>query len=231
MNKPYIVIARKSTDKQENSLDTQLTRIQAWATSRNIQLLVDDRFIITESGKRTRKEHRPYIADALAMIRAGLAAGIIVTKLDRLSRSLSELIEISHDIATAGGDLVVLDQNIDTSNPAGRLFFHMVGAFAEFEREMIVERTKETKEKLRREGRHVSGRVPYGYTVTTDNFLSPILTEQAILSKIQSWRKSGLSYDFITWKLNEENIPAKNGGKWHRNQVVRLANRGKQNVV
>ena len=57
---------------------------------------------------------------------------LVVTKLDRLGRSLEHLIELSHELQTAGVDLVVLDQGIDTSTAIGRMFFQILGAIAEF---------------------------------------------------------------------------------------------------
>ncbi len=66
---------------------------------------------------------------------------LVVTRLDRLSRSLEHLISLSHDLQTAGVDLVVLDQGIDTSTAVGRVFFQILGAVAEFEHALMSERT------------------------------------------------------------------------------------------
>jgi DNA invertase Pin-like site-specific DNA recombinase len=67
----------------------------------------------------------------------------VVTKLDRIGRSLSNLIEVVHGLGDRGVDLVALDQAIDTTTPAGRLTFHVIAAIAEFERDLISERTKD----------------------------------------------------------------------------------------
>lgn len=65
----------------------------------------------------------------------------MVTKLDRLGRSLEHLIELSKRLQGAGVDLVVLDQGIDTSTAIGRMFFQILGAVAEFEHALMSERT------------------------------------------------------------------------------------------
>ena len=84
---------------------------------------------------------------------------IIVWKLDRLSWSLKDLLTIMERIDTAGAGFRSLTEAIDTTTPAGRMMMQMVGVFAEFEREMIRERTKAGLERARKKGRH-PGRKP-----------------------------------------------------------------------
>ena len=68
---------------------------------------------------------------------------LVVTKLDRLGRSLEHLIQLSRELERRGVDLVVLDQGIDTSTALGRMFFHILGAIAEFEHALMSERTRD----------------------------------------------------------------------------------------
>lgn len=82
---------------------------------------------------------------------------IIVTKYDRLARSLRDLIDIVEAIRERGAGFRSLGEDIDTRTSTGRLIFHVFGSIAEFERERIVERTKEGLEAARRRGR-VGGR-------------------------------------------------------------------------
>jgi|TARA_R110002095_G_scaffold152002_1_gene131589 DNA invertase Pin-like site-specific DNA recombinase len=84
---------------------------------------------------------------------------VVVWKLDRLSRSLKDLLVIMEKIDNAGAGFKSLTESIDTTNAAGRMMMQMVGAFAEFEREMIRERTKAGLDAARAEGR-VGGRRP-----------------------------------------------------------------------
>jgi DNA invertase Pin-like site-specific DNA recombinase len=97
----------------------------------------DEIFIDTTSGKLAR---RPELDKALLSAnRAG--DQLVVTKLDRLGRSLEHLIELAKLLQTRGVGLVVLDQGIDTSTAVGRLFFQILGAIAEFEHALMSERT------------------------------------------------------------------------------------------
>lgn len=84
---------------------------------------------------------------------------VIVWKLDRLSRSLSDLLQIMEKIEAAGAGFRSLTEAVDTTTPAGRMMMQMVGSFAEFEREMIRQRTRAGLERARCEGR-TGGRRP-----------------------------------------------------------------------
>lgn len=84
---------------------------------------------------------------------------LVVWKLDRLSRSLKDLLTLLERIDAAGGKFRSLTEAIDTSGPAGRMMMHMLGSFAEFEREMIRERTRAGLREARTKGR-VPGRKP-----------------------------------------------------------------------
>ena len=84
---------------------------------------------------------------------------LVITKLDRLGRSVKDLTALSTRLESMNVGLRVLSQGIDTTTPGGRLFFHMLAAVAEFEHDLIVERTKEGLEAARNRGR-TGGRKP-----------------------------------------------------------------------
>lgn len=94
---------------------------------------------------------RPALDEALRVARAG--DQLVVTKLDRLGRSLEHLIALSRDLQARGVDLVVLDQGIDTSTAVGRMFFQILGAIAEFEHALMSERTRDGLDAARARGR------------------------------------------------------------------------------
>jgi DNA invertase Pin-like site-specific DNA recombinase len=100
---------------------------------------------------------RPELHRVLDHLRAGDV--LVVWKLDRLSRSLKDLLLLMERIATAGAGFRSLTEQIDTTTAAGRMMMQMVGAFAEFERSMIAERTMAGLSAARAEGR-MGGRRP-----------------------------------------------------------------------
>ncbi|SBW23096.1 resolvase [Candidatus Protofrankia californiensis] len=109
----------------------------------------DEIFIDNASGKLAR---RPELDKALLCAnRSG--DQLVVTKLDRLGRSLEHLLELSRQLQERGVALVVLDQGIDTSTAVGRMFFQILGAVAEFEHALMSERTIDGLEAARARGR------------------------------------------------------------------------------
>ncbi len=98
---------------------------------------------------------RPELHRLLDQLREGDV--VVVWKLDRLSRSLKDVLHIMERIAAAGAGFRSLTESVDTTTPAGRMMVQMVGAFAEFERAMVRERTSAGLAAARAEGR-VGGR-------------------------------------------------------------------------
>jgi DNA invertase Pin-like site-specific DNA recombinase len=94
---------------------------------------------------------RPALDEALAYVRAGDT--LVVTKLDRLGRSVRNLKQVADDLQSREVALRALSQGIDTATPGGRLFFHMLAAIAEFEHDLIVERTVDGLAAARARGR------------------------------------------------------------------------------
>jgi DNA invertase Pin-like site-specific DNA recombinase len=100
---------------------------------------------------------RPQLETAIDYAREGDA--LVVTKLDRLARSVAHLVAIGERLDAKGVSLKVLEQAIDTSTPTGRLMFNMLGAIAQFERELMLERQREGVAKAKAEGKY-KGRAP-----------------------------------------------------------------------
>ncbi len=119
--------ARVSTMDQNPALQTDA--LQAAGCER----------IFTERASGSHRD-RPQLQAALNFLREGDT--LVVWKLSRLARSLTQVIRTAADVDERGIALKVLTQNIDTGTPEGRLFFHMTAAFDEFQRELIVENTR-----------------------------------------------------------------------------------------
>jgi DNA invertase Pin-like site-specific DNA recombinase len=100
----------------------------------------------------SRKADRPELRAALEYVREGDA--LVVWKLDRFGRSLKELVELVGGLRERGVEFVSLRESIDTTTSGGKLVFHVFGAVAEFERDLILERTMAGLEAAKARGRH-----------------------------------------------------------------------------
>jgi DNA invertase Pin-like site-specific DNA recombinase len=99
----------------------------------------------------SRKDDRPGLRKCLEYMRAGDV--LVITKLDRLARSLKELIQMVDDLKKRGIQVNSLEDSIDTTTPQGTFFFHLFGAVAEFERDLIRQRTMAGLSAARARGR------------------------------------------------------------------------------
>lgn len=139
---------RVSTDHQQN--ENQLLVLERVAIQRGLDIV--GRFKDKESGA---KRNRPGLNDLLSEARKGSFQLVLAVKIDRIARSLKDLLEISGKLGSYGVGLSFTDQDIDISSSAGRLMFQILGAFAEWERELNRERTIAGQNRARREGKRI----------------------------------------------------------------------------
>jgi DNA invertase Pin-like site-specific DNA recombinase len=138
---------------------------------------------------------RPELHRLLDQLRPGDT--IVVWKLDRLSRSLKDVLHIMERIAKAGAGFKSLTESVDTTTPAGRMMMHMVGAFAEFERAMIRERTRAGLASARADGR-VGGRPRKLDAAQTAAAIEDVLSgKRSIADTARLWKVSAATVSRI----------------------------------
>jgi len=141
--------------------------------------------------------------------------GIVVAKLDRLTRSVRDLLYLTDFTDKHHVTLVSLQEAVDTGTATGQLFRNIVTVISEWERGVIGERTREALAYKRRNGEGV-GALPYGFTLAKDGkHLVPVLAEGKVLTRINKERAKGTSYDRIADGLNADRIRTKRGGRWY----------------
>ncbi len=139
--------ARTSTFDQKASIEAQVRDLKAQGCEKVFQEQVSSVDVV----------QREALAQALDYVRDGDV--LVVSKLDRLARSTSHLVDIMRELEKKGAALRILDMGLDTSTATGRLMLNLVSSIAQFEREVMLERQREGIEKARREGKY-KGRKP-----------------------------------------------------------------------
>lgn len=204
-DKLFFGYSRVSTEEQadsRNGLEAQRAAIDAEAKRRGwtVEYYADE----GASGKYINGSLR----EVLGLLASGQGDGLIVAKLDRLVRSVVHAANIIQDAQDQGWALVVLDINLDLSTAAGRMMARTVVNFAEYERELISERTKAGLAAKKRRGEPI-GR--------------PRLAKPGIVRRIVLDRNSGLSFTKIATALEAEGILSPAGRpNWQPSTVRRI---------
>jgi site-specific DNA recombinase len=177
------VYTRKSTeeglDQPFNSLEAQREAAQAYITSQQAQGWVLLPSVYSDGGFTGSNMERPSMGRLLGDIEAGGIDCVVVYKVDRLSRSLLDFARIIGAFEKHGVSFVSVTQQFNTSTPVGRLTLHILLSFAEFEREIIRERTRDNKSAARRKGKWTGGYLPLGYDLDPRGGLLVVNQEEA----------------------------------------------------
>lgn len=144
---------RCSTDKQELFVQESLLNkfVQRYKED-NPQKEIIVQIYKDEGFSGSKMNNRPALMELLTRVKKGQINCLVITKLDRLARSLSDLLNIVNTLKEYQCDFIVSEDKLDTSNAQGRLLFQILGAFAEFERVIIFERMNAGRQKALLEG-------------------------------------------------------------------------------
>jgi DNA invertase Pin-like site-specific DNA recombinase len=195
---------RVSTDEQAlygYGLDAQETKLRDYARRGSAEMVV-----MRDEGISGKSLERPALMRALAKIAAGEADGLVVTKLDRLSRSVIDFMLLVEWFETAKAQLVVMDVQMDTSTPTGRMMSQMLAVLGEFERGLIAQRTREALAAARAQGK------PIGPPAVGDR--------PELATRIRGMRENGLTLQAICDALNADGVATARGGSMWRPSAV-----------
>lgn len=162
---------------------------------------------VSDEGKSGARIN-PGLRKALDLLRTGQADGLAVAKMDRLARSVLNAADIAATADAQGWSLIVLDLGLDMSTPAGRAMFNMLATFAEFERALISQRTKDGLQVARAKGKRL-GR--------------PSSIPAEVLRRIVLRRDEGVSFQAIALDLTTDGILTPTGRVLWSESVVRRA--------
>lgn len=216
----FVSLTRVSTEGQADEgygLDVQAADIAAWAKAGKHRIV--HRCVEEGISGGAPLSARTGIITAMQWLRDERADGIVIPRLDRLARDLILQEQLYAELVAIGA---VLRSTVpaedaalvhDPTDPTRALVRRVLGAIADYERDLIRMRLRAGIIRKAECGGYVGGRPPYGW-IAHGRELVPVETEQAVRRQIKTWHRAGWSYKKIADELNGRAIPAKKGGLW-----------------
>lgn len=194
---------RVSTDKQDISPEVQRAELEREATRMGYELTIVEELAVSAS----TVAKRPLIQGVLADLKAGKYHGLMVSKLDRLSRNMEDGTRLLADSQRQGWRIICLDLGVDTATVMGAGMFNMALNFAEIERKLIGKRTSDAMQQKAKEGKHMGRRSEL---------------DESTRELIHELRAQGNGLTAIVTELNKREIPTARGGKWYASTVKQV---------
>lgn len=223
---------RVSTKEQSDnfSLDDQNEKIKYWCLAQGYEL--SDVFKDTFSGATLNRKALNDLLDKLSDY-----DGLIVYKLDRLSRSAKDTLELLDKLKSSGKNLISVSEQFDFSTPQGKLMLTMMSGFAEYERDIIKERVTNGRQAKKKTGAYAGGQPRLGKKVKHEAVNNKIVKslidnseEQKVIQVIKNHKRSGKSLGKIAEFLNGHGYVTKHGKEFTAMQVKRALDYEKRAV-
>lgn len=198
-----VAYVRVSTDQQADagwSLEAQQEKLAAYAKVYDLQIIGTE----TDAGESASTLERPGLQRALERLDNFEAEGLLVVKLDRLTRNVRDLCTLVDRYFKDGTHrLLSVSEQVDTSSASGRLVINILTVVSQWERETIGERTSAVMKHMKATGMHTGGFPPFGFYVNDDGQLVEHAVEQEILEQVRYYRNvCGYSYRSIIEKVD-----------------------------
>jgi site-specific DNA recombinase len=216
---------RVSTEEQATagvSLSAQAEKVRAYCALYDLTLLE----LVEDAGVSAKTLERPGLQRALSALRRGEADGIVVAKLDRLTRSVADMASLIDSFfgERAGRSLFSVADSIDTRTAAGRMVLNILVSVSQWERETIAERTRDALRHKRDRG-EVYNHAPLGYDVVGDRFVA-IEEELNTVAEVRRLAAEGVSLRKICAHMTAQGYKTKRGGAWRPSTLQAILRRG-----
>lgn len=223
---------RVSTEEQAQegvSLDAQREKLEQYAALYGYDLVN----VLVDAGISGKSLNRPALQEALALLRNGEVDGLLVVKLDRLTRRVSDLADLLDEHFKSGDvHLLSVNEQLDTHSAAGRLLVHILASVAEWERETIAERIRDAMNHLKKKGVKL-GAEALGWMreEAVDDagrrIVRNIEDEMNTVDRIMELHGEGKSLRDIAAVLQREGRQTKRGGAWQAQTIANVIARSK----
>jgi len=234
-----VVYTRVSTSEQAQaglSLDVQRARCEAYATALGLDVVR----VCEDAGRSGSSLNRDGVREALSLVRE-LRGALLVYSLDRLTRSVGDLVSLIAEVRAGAFELVSVTDNLNTRTAAGRLVVHVLGAVAQWQREQGAEKVSDALAHARESGARL-GRLPLGLRRGTDRDAAGRLVVEVdeagakvraqILELARRYRCDGVGEDRPRYKrgalaevaerLNRAGVKTPRGALWRAESVRRV---------
>jgi site-specific DNA recombinase len=230
--KRMVGYVRVSTDEQASSglgLEAQMHKIHLYCELHGYEIVE----IVSDRGFSGKNLDRPGMKRVLEMMAKKEVDGVVIARLDRITRSVRDMDYLVRDVFSEknGRILCSATDSFDTSSASGRLIIGVLTQVAQWEREIIVERTVDALKQKKARGER-TGNIPYGKKLDDDGkTLVDHIGERLRIRQMAAMRADGMTYRAIADKFNEIGIRTKNSGrvnedgsviqgKWTANRVM-----------
>ncbi len=223
----YIRVSTQEQATEGVSLEAQKAKIKAYATIKGLDL-VD---VILDAGESGKDLKRPGISLALSYCQQKQVKHFIVCKLDRLTRSTRDLLELVESTFKRNGiQFHSIQETIDTTTAQGRFFLTIMGAMAQMERELLAERTKDALAH-KREMLETTGTVPHGYRLSSDGVHIERADNYEMLNLVVSLRSRGCSLQKIARHLEQAGYVNQHGHRYHHKSITSMLRRAEYDEI
>jgi len=215
----YIRVSTEEQAKEGVSLAAQEAKIKAYCELYDLEIVE----IIVDAGQSAKTLKRPGLQQALGMLESGMAEAIVIAKLDRLTRSVTDWGTLIDRFFSKQYALLSVGDQIDTRTAAGRLVLNVLVSVAQWEREAIGERTATALAHKKNQGDHV-GSPAFGFKMVEKKLIK-IDSETETIDLARSLRGQGMTLQSIADELTRREIQTKRGGTWRPSTLKYLLDR------
>lgn len=215
-NRKKVFYGRCSTSRQEMSGELQLDAVEE-----KFGEMAETYFDTAVSGAAPL-EKKVELLKCLESLNKGDT--LYVYSLSRLSRETLQALFIEKEIKVKGATLKSFQEEEQCGDTPEKKFARTIlSAVAELEKEMISARIKSSRQTMRKNGKYLGGKRPFGYKIQGAGMRIKH-DEWEVMSQMRKWKDEGMTYQAITNKLNVKDIPSATGGQWHKTAVYRILN-------
>ncbi len=193
----YVRVSTEQQAAEGNSLEAQKNQLEHYAAFRGLTVVAYE----IDAGVSASSLDRPGLNRALDHLRRGEADGLLVVKLDRLTRSVRDLCDLVDRFFRDRFSLISASEAVDTGSASGRLVLNILVTVSQWEREAATERTAAVMQHLKASGRYTGGWPPFGWRADEEGALVPNDDELRIVARAKELRAAGKSLRAIAGVL------------------------------